>query len=609
MRILPRNPRAARAAIALLAGLLVGGWVGGGLVWVLNRNKFKDPNTVADVSLTKADEVEMVPADATGFAHVRLADMWKSDAMSEFRKVLEKAGPEAIAALDEGFVPAPSSVDRVTVVMMRSEAAPPPPPPKATAPKGETPFPKFDIPPPPSTPKILAILAFKAPFDAATVVKANKLAADAKKHNGKEYWVDDAGRIAVHFPTDRLIVIGTESSVKSFLSQESKKDGPLTPAIKLAASGSRHLVAAVNMSQIRDFPIPLPDEVAPILRADSMTLGVVVGGSGGKVDLRASYKDDAAAQDAERSLRAAAETGRKKLAEVKTQMETAVKGKPGAAKPRPIEDLPGAVGGLFALGAVNMLDEWLADPPLKREGNEIVAAITMNSMGSAYASMSAMSIGMLLPAVQKVREAAARSSDANNLKQIGLAFHNYASANQDRFPEQSWGNKVVNGRMTGKLSWRVALLPFIEQDQLYRQFKLDEPWDSEHNKKLIPLMPKTYATPLAPAEPGRTYYKVFVGKGAMFNRPFNKYQIFNIPDGSSNTILVAEGGDPVTWTKPEDFEFDPSKPLPKIAMPGKNGFNVLMADGSVRFVSASVSETTLKNAIQADDGNVLGEDW
>jgi hypothetical protein len=624
-----RDPRGARAALALLAGLLVGGWLGGGLVWVLHRNQYKDPNTIADVGLGKADELELVPADALGFAHVRLADLWKTEALSEFRKIVEKAGPDALKALDEGFAPAPSTIDRATVVMIEGPApagglAPAfPKGPPRIQPKGPPGKAAVDNPANPAVKTESAayvILAFAAPFDSAAVARANKLAGDPKTHNGKQYFVSESkpDRTAVHFPSDRLIVIGSELSIQLFLDQAPKKNGPLASAIQLASGGSRHLVAAINMSkfgraadqapaELKELVPLIPLEFSPILRAEAMTIGIVAG-SGAKADLRAAYKDDAAAQDAEKSLRAAAETGRKKIAEMKKKMETAVNGNDGL-KPRAASDLPRAIGGLFALGAINMLDEWLANPPLQREGNEISATITMNSIGSAYAGMVAASVGMMVPAVDKVREAAARSSDSNNLKQIGLAFHMFHDAT-GRFPEQSWGTQLENGRMTGKLSWRVALLPYLEQQRLYQQFKLDEPWDSDNNKKLIPLMPKTYATPLAVAEPGKTYYKVFVGTGAIFDRPFSKHNsITAITDGTANTILAAEGGEPVIWTKPDDFEFDPKKPLPNIWLPGKPGINVLLADGSVKFINRSISEKTLRNAIQADDGEVLGPEW
>ena len=130
----------------------------------------------------------------------------------------------------------------------------------------------------------------------------------------------------------------------------------------------------------------------------------------------------------------------------------------------------------------------------------------------------AILIGLLLPAVQKVREAAQRTSSINNLKQIALAMHNYNST-YGAFPAAA-----ICDKKTGKplLSWRVAILQYIEEEALYKQFKLDEPWDSEHNLKLAKNMPKIYFHPKA-NKPGddKTHYRLFYGKGAAFelNKP------------------------------------------------------------------------------------------
>jgi len=162
------------------------------------------------------------------------------------------------------------------------------------------------------------------------------------------------------------------------------------------------------------------------------------------------------------------------------------------------------------------------------------------------------------------------------------------------------------------LSWRVALLPYVEQDNLYKQFKLDEPWDSEHNKKLLAIMPKIYAPARGKKtrEPYSTYYRVFTGKDALFApNGKNRFTIGNVPDGTSNTIAVVEAGEAVPWTKPEGLEYDAKKPLPKLGGQFRNGFLVLMLDGSVRVVSRKVSEPTLRNAIMPADGNPLGSDW
>ena len=106
------------------------------------------------------------------------------------------------------------------------------------------------------------------------------------------------------------------------------------------------------------------------------------------------------------------------------------------------------------------------------------------------------------------------------------------------------------------LSWRVLILPYIEQDNLFKEFHLDEPWDSEHNKKLLAKMPKTYETVDSDAKKGfLTRYLGFSGKDAMFDGA-KGIQFADITDGLSNTIMVVEAAKGVPWSKPEDISFD-----------------------------------------------------
>src|SRR5205085_6609675 len=102
---------------------------------------------------------------------------------------------------------------------------------------------------------------------------------------------------------------------------------------------------------------------------------------------------------------------------------------------------------------------------------------------------SAEEIAKFAGPVDKVKEAVARQVSANNLKQIGIAMLQYHESNK-AFPLHAIYS--ADGK-TPLLSWRVAILPYIDHDALYKEFKLDEPWDSDHNKKLIPLMPRQYA--------------------------------------------------------------------------------------------------------------------
>ncbi len=206
-------------------------------------------------------------------------------------------------------------------------------------------------------------------------------------------------------------------------------------------------------------------------------------------------------------------------------------------------------------------------------------------------------VGMLLPAIQKVRTASKRMVSMNNMKQIALAMHNYHDVN-GHFPPPAITDK--NGKPL--LSWRVAILPYIEQDAVYRQFKLDEPWDSEHNKKLLAQMPPIYApVKTATKELFGTYYQVFNGKGAAFEAG-EKITLPSIPDGTSNTIMVVEAADPVPWTKPDDLPFDPPKPLPKLGAEFPDIFLAAFCDGSVRELPKNIDANKLRALITRNGG-------
>jgi hypothetical protein len=191
------------------------------------------------------------------------------------------------------------------------------------------------------------------------------------------------------------------------------------------------------------------------------------------------------------------------------------------------------------------------------------------------------------------------TTSQNNLKQIGLAFHNFHDATGG-FP-----NDITGKDGKPLLSWRVAILPFIEQDDLYRQFKLDEPWDSDANKKLVEKMPKTYAPVRVQAKAGETYYQVFTGEKALFGGKVKNPRITGITDGTSNTGMVFEAGEPTAWTKPGDLPFDPKKELPKLGGLFDGDFHVVLCDGSVRRIKKGADEKELRKLIMPADGEVI----
>ncbi|MGH7169411.1 MAG: DUF1559 domain-containing protein, partial [Gemmataceae bacterium] len=239
-----------------------------------------------------------------------------------------------------------------------------------------------------------------------------------------------------------------------------------------------------------------------------------------------------------------------------------------------------------------------------------MAGIITACVGTLLSCVVLALLGLLLPAVQKVREAATRAQSINNLKQMMLAMHNYNVAYNTLPPAGVGAPGLPPARRKPLLSWRVAILPFIDQQLLYNQFKLDEPWNGPNNIKLLARMPKIYMLPGDGKTPSdHTHYQVFVGNGAAFDKT-RGHGIADFTDGTSNTILIVEAEKAVPWTKPEDVSFDPSKPIVPLMSRYFHGvFHVAMADGSVRQVVPAISENTLKAAITRRGGDVLGADW
>ena len=218
-------------------------------------------------------------------------------------------------------------------------------------------------------------------------------------------------------------------------------------------------------------------------------------------------------------------------------------------------------------------------------------------------------VKLLVPAVTAANTASRRKLSVINLKQIALAFHNYHSANK-QFPTPE-----LYGGTTGKVpySWRVAILPYLEENDLYKRYDFDEPWDGPNNRKLLDLMPAVYSYPGpdgSPVSRTNTAYFVFAGEATALGVPagepeFAKPMLSNIHDGPSTTILAVESKRDVPWTKPEDIPFDVKGPLPALKGFVENGFNAAFADGSVRFISRTIDSSAMKALITRDGGEVI----
>ena len=205
--------------------------------------------------------------------------------------------------------------------------------------------------------------------------------------------------------------------------------------------------------------------------------------------------------------------------------------------------------------------------------------------------------------------AAARVQSSNNLKLILLAMHNYHDVYR-HFPA-AYGMKKDGTKL---LSWRVYLLPQLDEFALYKEFHLDEPWDSEHNKKLIPRMPKFFASPSLPeelAKKGMASYVVPVGEKTIFEGS-EATSFAKVTDGTSNTIgvLEADAEHAVIWTKPDDLKIDWKEAKKGLHFWKSGASSVFLAafgDGSVHALSEKLDPATLKRLLQMNDGEPIGD--
>ena len=541
------------------------------LVLTLNLSIICISNVVAQ----QPEDLKLVPGNAVAAVHMDLAKLWQSESMKEMRDLLKKAGPKALIELEKRFIPDPTTVETVTGFVM---------------------FPKN----PGSPPDFAFLIALKKPVEEKALFVSAMPDGETIKKDGINMVVKDGiGLILMN--QGKLIAVGAPSLLPTLGKNTAPAKGDFARFLKGNAAGL--INAAINFE-------PIPKEVFAIAPPpfNSLVNGMQYMEAGIAVEktLRLSttitYEKEDQAKAALETVKGFAKMRLAEMVEPRKEVEKRVfpKDQVGA---NPLTDLPECLAALAGLAILTEAENLLKNPPITLAGTSLKADYTAPQISSnALVPTTAIAIGMLLPAVSKVREAAQRTSSINNLKQIALAMHNYHST-YGAFPAAA-----ICDKKTGKplLSWRVAILQYIEEEALYKQFKMDKPWDSEHNLKLAKNMPKVYFHPKA-NKPGddKTHYRLFYGKGATFE--LNKStQLTNITDGTSNTIMAVEAEEPVVWTNPNDLAFDPTKALPKmLSINGK--FSAAFCDGSVRSFKVPIDPEILKLLIQRNDGKVIPE--
>lgn len=241
-----------------------------------------------------------------------------------------------------------------------------------------------------------------------------------------------------------------------------------------------------------------------------------------------------------------------------------------------------------------------------------IAGIVLGMLGCIW---SLLAVAVMLPAVQQVRSAARRTTSMNQLREMSLGMMNFESANR-HLPIAEPDENTTSG---SKLSWRVQILPYIEENELYNSFHHDEPWNSPHNMTLIDRMPDIFKTLGHELASGKTMFVVPTtivdeknlavkdrdGYGETIFVKGQPTRFAGITDGTSNTILIMQvpPESAVTWTQPTDWQFDPASPKRGIGNVYPGITLVVFADGSTHAIPESISAEDFKKLLSKNDGH------
>src|SRR5262245_2162129 len=245
--------------------------------------------------------------------------------------------------------------------------------------------------------------------------------------------------------------------------------------------------------------------------------------------------------------------------------------------------------------------------PAAKKSNTTVILIVLGCVAAMLFCCAPVSIALLLPAVQQAREAARRSQCKNNLKQIGLALHNYADKCGSLPP-------AYIADETGKPmhSWRVLILPFLGEDAMFQEYDMSEPWDGPNNSRLLSRMPAVYACPSDPIRGTNTAYVGVFGEHCVF-RGDKPVTLRDVVDGLSNTLMVREASRAnIPWMKPVDVDVTahPSMGDPDgFSSDHAGGVQFLMADGAVRYIAQAINGQTLQALFTRDGGEPVPVDY
>lgn len=413
---------------------------------------------------------------------------------------------------------------------------------------------------------------------------ANKPELKEAKSGGKTYFEDPMTKTGLIAINDKTVAIASPAAIASVLEAKPSQGGVRAQLAK--ADGKSDLIIAFNLEglndQLTEMAAPVTQGAPPPIADLTKQLkgGCITAGLSGpsllKVMLTGRTEDDA------KKMETAAKDGVNQL----TGFWKSMKDSPQAQAEEGKELLP-------------IADKIVTNIAVIRTAENVSVEVKNPESWKTV-------VDVLKPAMEAGQKAADKVKRQNQLKQIGLAMFNYHDSHGELPPAQSDKEAFKEGKPL--LSWRVHILPFVDQPTLFEKFNRHEAADSETNKPLFEKTPEIYVSdPAAPNE-GKTRIVRLTGPEAV---PLDKKFTFaSFTDGTSNTIMAIElpADKAIPWSSVEDIVFDPAKPLEAIGKIPPEGLQVLMYDGSVQTLKPDITPDAFKALVTPAGGEVINPD-
>ncbi len=602
---------------------------------------------VATGAETKSSVGSLLTSDTVGFLHVRLADVWDSPHLAFYRKLLGSLGAEEIKAFDRRFAPGLSNIESLTIVMPSLNIRMPMP---DGRPVGQS---------------MLWAITTKQPVDRVSLIQGLGLDARTKTHHGVDYLFEEAHWAGIMQLDPTTLVFGAEDSITRLIEQrEATPIAESTLAKILAREGSKQAgLLAVNPATFAtpEFLKGLPESLHPLVQASSVWAALDL-----KQESHLSLTLEFASPDRLTAGKESVIVLRKMAHDLIDKGLKSLQDEEMRATKRPVMsplDMNASFVPTIGRAALKYLDANMKNLEFAAHENTLKASLNLSEFFPAHGDALAV---LLFSGVAQFGGSYYTSYHGGANEEIPyyirdqfqrlstalLAYH----ADKGNFPPVALYDK--DGKAL--LSWRVLILPYMEQRpgdlpqegdgpftavkvqafnevkgggqppvqqtfaDLFKQFKLDEPWDSLHNKKLIERMPRPFrieftATNWRMHLEWKTGAQVFSGATTLFPGR-NGVSKGQVRDGIDSTIAVLfrdDAASAVPWTKPADIPFSADKPLPKLfqipsamqQVPHINDSSrvtpslfAIMADGQIRRFPSDFDEKDFKGLITINGG-------